>query len=168
MLCSWLTMEIISKYLKQGSNVYCCLMDCTKAFDLVQHSLLFEKMMKAGCPIILIRILICIYRKQTVDVRWKSMYSDEFSMKNGVRQGAVLSPLLFCFYVNDLFDILKKNKAGCWIGDLFVGCHGYADDLLLLAPSREALQDMVKICEKYAGDHNISFSTDPNPVKSKT
>ena len=106
--------------------------------------------------------------KQTVDVRWNSMYSSEFTMKNGVRQGAVLSPLLFCFYVNDLFDILKKNKAGCWLGDIFVGCHGYADDLLLLAPSRDALQDMVKICEEYAGNHNIFFSTDPNPIKSKT
>ena len=50
MLCSWLVLEIISSYLKKGSNVYCCLMDFKKAFDTVQHSLLFKKMLKTGCP----------------------------------------------------------------------------------------------------------------------
>ena len=44
----------------------------------------------------------------------------------------------------------------------------YADDLLLLAPSRDALQDMLSLSEKYASEQNISFSTDPNPEKSKT
>ena len=168
MLCSWLILEIISNYIQNGSNVYCCFMDCTKAFDTVKHSILFSKMMKAGCPYILIRILIHIYSQQTADVRWKTSFSEEFTMKNGVRQGAVLSPILFCFYVNDLFGILKKNKAGCWMGQYYVGCHGYADDLLLIAPSREGLQDMLRITEKYANENNISFSTDPNPVKSKT
>jgi hypothetical protein len=38
----------------------------------------------------------------------------------------------------------------------------------LLAPSREALQVMLKICENYAASHGLKFSTDPNPKKSKT
>ena len=44
----------------------------------------------------------------------------------------------------------------------------YADDVLLLAPTRGAMQMMLDTCEKYAADHNILFSTDPNPIKSKT
>ena len=54
------------------------------------------------------------------------------------------------------------------MGQYYIGCHGYTDDLLLIAPSREGLQDMLKITEKYANENNITFSTDPNPVKSKT
>ena len=99
-----------------------------------------------------------MYWKQTADVRWEGMYSDEFSLKNGVKQGAVLSPILFCYYMNDLFNILRKNKVGCQMGSEFSGCFGYADNLLL----------MVTLNEKYAKDHNITFSTDPSPKKSKT
>ena len=44
----------------------------------------------------------------------------------------------------------------------------YADDNWLLAPSHAALQDMINTCVEYANDHNLTFSTDKNPVKSKT
>ena len=44
----------------------------------------------------------------------------------------------------------------------------YADDLYLLAPCIDGLPEMLKICEKYANDHNLKFSTDSNPNKSKT
>ena len=53
--------------------------------------------------------------------------------------------------------------AGSWIGAV-----GYADDLLLLDPCRSAIAAMLKVCETYAIDYNISFSTDENPKKSKT
>ena len=137
-------------------------MDCTKVFDTVTHIILFSKIIKLWCPLILIRIPIHIYSQQPADVRWKTSFSDEFNMKNGVRQGAVLSPILFCFYVNDLLGILKKNKDGCWMGNYYVGCRGYADYLLLIAPSRDALQDMLCLTEHYATENNIAFSTDPN------
>ena len=45
---------------------------------------------------------------------------------------------------------------------------GYADDLALLAPNREVLQQMVLVCERYGQDHNLVFSTDPVPSLSKT
>ena len=44
----------------------------------------------------------------------------------------------------------------------------YADDLLLIAPTRGAMQLMLEVCENYAKTFNISFSTDPNPAKSKS
>ena len=49
-----------------------------------------------------------------------------------------------------------------------MGAGGYADDLILLVPVTSVLSDMVKICEKYGLEHNLVFSTDPNPSKSKT
>ena len=49
-----------------------------------------------------------------------------------------------------------------------MGVLGYADDLYLIAPCIDALQEMLSICERYAADHNLKFSTDPNPNKSKT
>ena len=109
-----------------------------------------------------------MYLLQYANVRWNSVISGTFPMKNGVKQGAVLSALLYCIYVNGLFEKLRSQKAGCWIGSTFLGIMGYADDNLLLAPSRQALQEMLETCEIYAKQHNLQFSTDENPVKSKT
>ena len=125
-------------------------------------------MLDAKVPPIIIRLIINTYQKQTADVRWKGKYSQEFKLSNGVKQGAVLSPLLFCFYMNDIFKIMKESKNGCFIGNYYAGVFGYADDLLLLCPSRKGLQDMLTIAENYAKDHNISYSTNINPIKSKT
>ena len=49
-----------------------------------------------------------------------------------------------------------------------MGCLGYADDLILLAPSRETMAKMLDVCERYALNHNLEFSTDPVPAKSKS
>ena len=167
-LCSWVVYETIDSYIREGSVVFGVLMDCTKAFDTVQHSTLFQKLIDAGLPTVIVRLLICIYQKQSANVRWKSHNSKSFTIKNGVRQGAVLSPIIFCFYMNNMFLELRRSRSGCKIGPYYAGAHGYADDLLLLCPSRSGLQEMVDVAEKYAREHKIQFSTDPKPEKSKT
>lgn len=167
-LCSWLVYETIDQYLRNGSIVYGCLLDCTKAFDTVEHSKLFAKLLEAKVPKVIIRMLIFIYRMQTANVRWKNQLSEDFGIRNGVRQGAVISPVLFSFYMDSLFSILKKNKSGCFISNYYAGCIGYADDLLFLCPSRSGLQEMLDLAHKYVKEHQISFSTDPEPSKSKT
>ena len=55
-----------------------------------------------------------------------------------------------------------------YIAGVFMGAAAYADDLALIAPSRHAMQQMLSVCEDYAGVYNICFSTDENPTKSKT
>ena len=63
---------------------------------------------------------------------------------------------------------LRNLGIGCHISGVFFGAALYADDLVLLAPSRNALQKMLDLCSEYAGEHNLVFSTDPNPDLSKT
>ena len=84
------------------------------------------------------------------NVRWNGYYSSEFSIKNGVKQGAVLSALFYCVYVDDLFLRLRNNRQGCWINGEFMGILGYADDNVLLSPTLDGLQNMLNICEQYA------------------
>jgi len=44
----------------------------------------------------------------------------------GVRQGGVLSPYLFAFYVNDILEDMRKSGFGIYIGSVFLGCILYA------------------------------------------
>ena len=167
-MCTWAVLETVDLFLKNGSEVFSCAMDMTAAFDLTLHSLLFRKMINAGFPVIFIRLFIFIYVNQTANVKWNGEISSSFPMTNGCRQGAVLSAVAYCFYCEDLFKVLKQRRTGCWILGTYHGIFGYSDDNWLLAPSLNALQDMLKTCEEYAASHNLKFSTDPNPTKCKT
>ena len=51
---------------------------------------------------------------------------------------------------------------------IFYGAVGFCDDTLLLAPSRDAMQLMLRTCENFADRNNLQFSTDPNPGKIKS
>ena len=167
-MCTWSVVETIDYFRRNGSDVYACCMDMSKAFDLVRHSILFKKLIKAGIPLIFVRLLLFIYMLQFANVKWQDSFSSIFSLSNGVRQGGVLSAILYCFYSNILFSNLRRSGYGCWTNGRYTGIYGYSDDNLLLAPSIFALQKMLDICEKFAADHGLVFSTDIDPLKSKT
>ena len=112
---------------------------------------------------ITVRLLLNMYTKQKLQVKWNNCRSSKFDVTNGVRQGGILSPLLFTVYIDELLEKLKRNGIGCYLGHKFVGALGYADDILLLCPSVGGLKKMIKICEDYANEHSIKF----NGSKSK-
>ena len=143
-------------------------MDLSKAFDLVEWLSLFKLLKEKKISPILLRLLLFVYSHQYCDVKWNSCFSERFAVSNGVRQGAVSSPLLFSVYIDGLIVLLRKSGLGCRIDSFYYGVLGYADDLLLLSASRSGLQAMVRICEEFARLRKLKFSTHEDPVKSKT
>jgi hypothetical protein len=166
--CSWLVTEVASYFLKRGTAVNACLLDCSKAFDKCRFDLLFEKLLQRGVHGVVVRCLIYMYEEQTGYVKLAGKKSSTFQITNGTRQGSVMSPALFSVYLDDLIQELRTLGLGCHIGGWWMGACGYADDLILLAPVRSVLQAMVKVCQQYGEKHNLIFSTDPSPAKSKT
>ena len=61
--------------------------------------------------------------------------SSGFKVTNGVHQGGILSPYLFCTYADKFSRMLNNVNAGCFVGASLVNHLMYADDLVLLAPS---------------------------------
>ena len=155
--------ETIDYYLSNDGTVFCVALDASKAFDRVSYIKLFNMLIERKCNVFYIRLLLSMYITQSIRVRFGDIISNPFIVTNGVKQGGILSPTLFICYINGLISLLEKSYAGCTVGKNYVGCVSYADDLVLLAPSLSALNDMIKICEAYAAEYYIKY----NGSKSK-
>ena len=93
-------------------------------------------------------------------IRWGNSLSDPFTVRNGIKQGGLLSPYLFNIYIDKLSDILNESNTGCIVGNVVINHLSYADDMVLLAPSKRALQLLLNICGQYALAHDIVYSTE--------
>ena len=82
-MCTWIAVETISYFTRNGSDVFTCLMDVRKAFDTVQHSVLFSKLLEQGMPHILVRYLLTTYRLQRTNVKWNNEASYFFDIGKG-------------------------------------------------------------------------------------
>ena len=156
--CTYLLQEVISYFTDHQSPVYCVLLDASKAFDRIEYIKLFTLLKDRGlCPT-LCKMLAFMYTNQSLVVKWNGIASEEIECTNGVKQGGVLSPTLFCIYMDELLWRLEKSNVGCYIGQKFVGACCYADDLSLLAPSRQAMVHLIKVCESFASEYSVKFN----------
>jgi len=164
--CTFVVNETIQYYLNNNSNVYTTLLDASRAFDRVEYVKLFRVLMSKGiCPVIA-RFLVLLYTNQMIRVKWGSSIGLSFSVCNGVKQGGVMSPLLFTVYIDELLLRLKNSSLGCYIGAEFCGAYGYADDVILVAPTLHSLLfvGLNNTLKSWAYSlHNLLF----NPTKSK-
>ena len=166
--CSWLVQEVIGYYLKNGSHPIITVLDCSKAFDTCKFSILFGRLLEKGVPAVVVRTFMYIYEQQYAWVMWGKSVSSVFEISNGTRQGSIASPSLWTIYLDPLIKELRQLGVGCHVAGLFMGVVVYADDVLLMAPNRAAMQLMLDKCESYAARNNIMYSTDPDPNKSKS
>jgi hypothetical protein len=100
-----------------------------------------------------------MYTSQSLSVRWNAVVSDSFDCLNGIKQGGVLSPVLFCVYMDELLGRLKASGIGCFIGNLFCGALSYADDLAILAPTHYSMCQLLNVCQTFADEFHVMFNS---------
>ena len=92
---------------------------------------------------------------------WNSHVSDYFSISNGVKQGGVISPVIFNLYLDNLLISLKlvfKSGISCHIYGTYMGALGYADDITLTCPSLYGLNSRLDIYNQFAKNNHAHNS----------
>jgi len=77
--------------------------------------------MKRQVPACFIRLLADLYGRVFACVKWSQSLSKPVQLSTGVRQGGVLSPVLFAVYVNDIITNLECSGYGCQVAGKYVG-----------------------------------------------
>ena len=138
----------IENFISNGSTVNLCALDLSKAFDRMNHYALFIKLIKRKFPVEILQILEHWFCMSKTCVRWGGQVSYFFAMVAGVRQGGVLSPVLFSIFIDDIVNKVKLANVGCYLSNICVSIFLYADDILLIAPTVTGLQTLLTVCEQ--------------------
>ena len=166
-LCSVMTsfsmQETVNYYVERHSNAYACLMDTSTAFDTVWHKGLFVKLNEIGIKGKTWRLICECYSNAETAVIFQGLISNWIPLLRSVRQGGVMSPWLYLMFINDLPQQLKESKFGASIANLSCCSPVQADDICLISPLVNGLQNMMQIVELYARKWRYQL----NPSKTK-
>ena len=136
---------IIEKAREFQKNIYFCFIDYAKAFDCAYHNKLWKILKEMGIPDHLTCLLRNLYAGQEATVRSRHGTTDWFQIGKGVRQGCILSPYLFNLYAEYIMSNagLEEAQAGIKISGRNVSNLRYADDITLMAKSKEELKSLL-------------------------
>ena len=129
-------------------HIYFCFIDCTKAFDCVDHNKVWKILREMGVLDHLTCLLRNLYAGQeaTVRTRHGTMNSmNWFQIGKGVHQGCILSPCLFNLYAEYILwnARLDEAQAGIKIAGRNINNLRYAGDTTLMAESEEELKSLL-------------------------
>lgn len=138
--------NIVQLQLSKKKKLYAFFVDFKAAFDTVNRQALFYKLSNIGMSSKMLNILKKLYENTRSSIWNGKEMSDFFSVMLGVKQGCVLSPLLFSLFINDINVVLP---GGFNLGNVSIKLLMYADDLVLFAEDRLTLQKMINKLAEY-------------------
>lgn len=141
--------SIIHLKFKGKKKVYAFFVDFKAAFDCVPRKALIYKLHKMGVSSKIVKFIEKVYENTSAAVWTGNEFSEYFNTDSGVKQGCLLSPLLFAMYLNDLHD---EIGGGLYVDDLNIRLLKYADDIVLLADDVDVLQSMINNLEIYCNN----------------
>ncbi len=127
-----LTEAIAEAYNTKSGLVVSCL-DAQKAFDVVDHDILKLRINSSGIGGRMWLLIDDLHQNTQEVVKWRGIFSGEYTIRQGVRQGGILSTLLYKSYINKLLKMFEKSGLGVTIGSLYLGAPTCADGILLIA-----------------------------------
>lgn len=147
--------ETMRAYQSRKKGLLLAFIDIRKAYDTVPRSALWRKLGEKGVRGKMLRMLMELYRRVEGQVRVGAAVSESFEVELGVKQGDVLSPLLFNVFIDDILDgDLPTVKV---VGQRRLSGLLFADDLVLMAESAAEMQRSLDAVSAWARKWGMSY-----------
>ena len=135
---------VIEKNREHQRDLHLCFIDYSKAFDTVDHDILWNNMNDMNFPKHIIQLIKAMYDQQQAAVRTTYGLTEWFEVNQGVRQGCILWPHLFNIYSETIMRNALENYEGTVnVGGYKISNLRYADDIVLIASNVNELQQLL-------------------------
>ena len=157
--------ELFNDARRRNTNLITLTIDCTNAFGSVPLELITSTLQQRGIPGTLIDIIRDTYEGASTRITTLGGTTGKILWRKGVKQGCPLSPLLFNLCLEPLFAAFKKinTQDGIirWIGEekTQIQAQAYADDIILIADSVEAMQNLIRTTEEFLQWSQMEINT---------
>ena len=156
--------EMIERKKRDGDRVYMAFLDIEKAYDRVNREQLCRVLESVGVSEQMVRIVRSMYASMRAKYRLGVIETDWVYTRRGVRQGCILSPLLFGLYTEELAARMRQLDAGVKSGQDRLRMLLYADDALVMSEDANELQQMLDVVTLYGRDFDVKFGMDKSKV----
>ena len=156
--------EIIEWCNRESKKGYVAFLDIEKAYDRVNRGILCKVLRKVGFSERIVSIIESMYVNTKAKYTLNEVESDWVKSVRDVRQGCILSPLLFGLYTEELTIRVKEAGLGMNVGNDKLAILLYADDVVLFSETSEELQEMLNVVSEYGKDFQVRFSEDKSKV----
>ena len=141
-----------------------CFVDMQKAFDTVNLKKLWSVLEKKGLGGKFLAIIKSMYRNSKITVDINGEHTQPIFPGRGLKQGCVLSPILFALYLNDLGNELQETNYGLKLHRTVISCLFFADDICLIGKDDFSLRMLMAKVQDYADKYDLKI----NPGKGKS
>ena len=155
--------ETVYSYINEGSTVYSCFLDMSKAFERINHRKLLQKLDESTLPRFVINALNIMLSSGAAEVSCHGKHSEEWDTVRGTRQGGILSAHLFSIYIDQILREISEEDFGCYLGINKINVQAYADDLVIFCPTSGGLRHLISKFTVLATQHNLVI----NDTKTK-
>ena len=155
--------EVLRLRRRRGRETHCAFLDIKKAYDSIHRDGIWKRLLDVGIRGKMWRVLKNLYDVVESCVLVGQQRTEWFSLEAGVRQGCILSPILFAIFIDGLAQALKQVRVGSILEGKRFNLTLFADDIAILA---ESMQDLQKLLDA-AFDYSESWKFRWNCSKSK-
>ena len=156
--------EAIAESKDIKSPLFAATLDVQKAFDVVRHQSLLNKLYRQGLPGRLWKLKEDSYKNLTCKVLWDGELSKPFTILQGNRQGAFPSPDDYLSYLVKNLQNIADTQLGFYIGNVNVSTPTCADDMLALSSNTYELQVILGLITNYANSEHYTIHPDKSMV----
>lgn len=159
--------QLIEK--SRTKEVYMAFLDLQKAFDSVKQTTVWDSLIQRNVPKRLINTIKSLFANNKGYVRKNNLESQSFTIKDGLRQGGVLSPLLFIIVMDDIIKATKRESKKVRMGyyrlnPVELSECAFADDLMICAPTERDLINNTKLWERELQKRNLKVNVEKSKV----